>query len=70
MVWFLRTCEYCESFQVKIPEKIDEAIRYSLMAGRKRVHPILCIADCGLDDPMAFSVKMSHTMSLMDNVDL
>ncbi|PNY03276.1 farnesyl-diphosphate synthase [Trifolium pratense] len=32
----------------KEPEKIDEAIRHALMAGGKRVHPVLCIADCGL----------------------
>jgi hypothetical protein len=44
------------------------------MAGGKRVHPVLYIADCGLGigkeetaNPLAFAVKMSHTI---DHVDL
>lgn len=66
------------------PLKIHEAMRYSLLAGGKRVRPILCIASCELvggDEslviPVACAVEMIHTMSLihddlpcMDNDDL
>lgn len=66
------------------PFEIHEAMRYSLLAGGKRVRPILCIAACELvggDEslaiPVACSVEMIHTMSLihddlpcMDNDDL
>ncbi|XP_047158449.1 geranylgeranyl pyrophosphate synthase 7, chloroplastic-like [Vigna umbellata] len=66
------------------PEKIHKAMRYSLLAGGKRIRPILCIAACELvggDDataiPAACAVEMIHTMSLihddlpcMDNDDL
>lgn len=69
---------------VKHPEKIHEAMRYSLLAGGKRVRPILCIAACELVGgdgsvamPAACAVEMIHTMSLihddlpcMDNDDL
>ena len=64
--------------------KIIESMRYSLMAGGKRVRPILCLAACemmgGNDDiamPTAVALEMIHTMSLihddlpaMDNDDL
>ncbi|KAK4781086.1 hypothetical protein SAY87_017192 [Trapa incisa] len=66
------------------PLKIHEAMRYSLLAGGKRVRPILCIAACELVGgelpqamPSACAVEMIHTMSLihddlpcMDNDDL
>ncbi|KAL3568381.1 hypothetical protein D5086_031032 [Populus alba] len=66
------------------PRKIHEAMRYSLLAGGKRVRPILCIASCELvggDEESAMStacaLEMIHTMSLihddlpcMDNDDL
>ncbi|KAF7809748.1 geranylgeranyl pyrophosphate synthase, chloroplastic-like [Senna tora] len=66
------------------PEKIHEAMRYSLLAGGKRVRPVLCIAACELVGgneamamPSACAVEMIHTMSLihddlpcMDNDDL
>lgn len=69
---------------LKEPEKIHEAMRYSLLAGGKRVRPVLCIAACelvgGLEQmaiPAACAVEMIHTMSLihddlpcMDNDDL
>lgn len=69
---------------VRFPEKIHEAMRYSLLAGGKRVRPALCIAACelvgGTQDmamPSACAVEMIHTMSLihddlpcMDNDDL
>ncbi|CAF1949600.1 hypothetical protein Bca4012_075689 [Brassica carinata] len=66
------------------PVKIHEAMRYSLLAGGKRVRPVLCIAACELVGgkesvalPAACAVEMIHTMSLihddlpcMDNDDL
>lgn len=66
------------------PERIHEAMRYSLLAGGKRVRPVLCIAASELvggDEsaamPAACAVEMIHTMSLihddlpcMDNDDL
>lgn len=66
------------------PLKIHEAMRYSLLAGGKRVRPVLCIAACelvggeeSLAMPAACAVEMIHTMSLihddlpcMDNDDL
>jgi geranylgeranyl diphosphate synthase type II len=73
-----------EAIVLKEPEKIHEAMRYSLLAGGKRVRPILCIAACELVGgkeetviPSACAVEMIHTMSLihddlpcMDNDDL
>ena len=54
------------------PETIYEAMRYSLMAGGKRLRPILCLATCelmgGTSDlamPTACSLEMIHTMSLI-----
>nr|ACO59905.1 geranylgeranyl pyrophosphate synthase [Elaeagnus umbellata] len=69
---------------LKEPEKIHEAMRYSLLAGGKRVRPVLCLAACELVGghesmamPAACAVEMIHTMSLihddlpcMDNDDL
>nr|XP_043638709.1 geranylgeranyl pyrophosphate synthase, chloroplastic-like [Erigeron canadensis] len=61
-----------ESICVKTPVKIHEAMRYSLLAGGKRVRPILCIAACELVGgeestamPAACAVEMIHTMSLI-----
>nr|AIK21792.1 geranylgeranyl diphosphate synthase [Panax notoginseng] len=54
------------------PAKIHESMRYSLLAGGKRVRPVLCIAACELVGghqttamPAACAVEMIHTMSLM-----
>lgn len=66
-------------------QKICESMLYSLMAGGKRIRPVLCLAACEMftDDPYpkampaAVAVEMIHTMSLihddlpsMDNDDL
>lgn len=58
--------------QMKEPLKIHESMRYSLLAGGKRVRPMLCIAACELVGgeestamPAACAVEMIHTMSLM-----
>ncbi|KAL2246682.1 UNVERIFIED_CONTAM: Geranylgeranyl pyrophosphate synthase, chloroplastic [Sesamum indicum] len=60
------------SVPLQNPIKIHESIRYSLLAGGKRVRPILCLAACelvgGHEDtaiPMACAVEMIHTMSLI-----
>jgi geranylgeranyl diphosphate synthase type II len=72
------------AISLKEPQKLYEAMRYSLLAGGKRVCPILCIAACELVGgtermamPAACAVEMIHTMSLihddlpcMDNDDL
>ncbi|MGL5065704.1 MAG: geranylgeranyl diphosphate synthase CrtE, partial [Microcoleus sp.] len=54
------------------PEKIYEAMRYSLLAGGKRLRPILCVASCELAGgtaqmaiPTACALEMIHTMSLI-----
>ncbi len=66
------------------PEHLREAMRYSLLAGGKRLRPILCLAACELAGgdsdqalPAAVALEMIHTMSLihddlpaMDNDDL
>lgn len=65
-------------------DKIIESMKYSLMAGGKRIRPILCLAACELFGgseasamPVAVALEMIHTMSLihddlpsMDNDDL
>uniref|UniRef100_A0A3Q7F8X1 Uncharacterized protein n=1 Tax=Solanum lycopersicum TaxID=4081 RepID=A0A3Q7F8X1_SOLLC len=69
---------------IKEPVMIHESMRYSLLAGGKRIRPMLCIAACelvgGVEStamPAACAVEMIHTMSLihddlpcMDNDDL
>ncbi|WOH11778.1 hypothetical protein DCAR_0831270 [Daucus carota subsp. sativus] len=54
------------------PIKIQESMRYSLLAGGKRIRPILSIAACELFGghestamPVACAAEMIHTMSLM-----
>ncbi|KAM7524192.1 hypothetical protein LguiA_014094 [Lonicera macranthoides] len=61
-----------DAVSVREPIKIHESMRYSLLAGGKRVRPMLCIAACELvggDEatamPAACAVEMIHTMSLM-----
>lgn len=74
------------SVRSRIPQtdKICESMAYSLMAGGKRIRPVLCIAACemvgGTQEaamPTAVALEMIHTMSLihddlpsMDNDDL
>ncbi len=54
------------------PDKIYEAMRYSLLAGGKRLRPILCLATCELAHgtiemamPTGCALEMIHTMSLI-----
>lgn len=60
------------SLAVVYPEKIYEAMRYSLLAEGKRLRPILCIASCELAGgtvemamPTACALEMFHTASLI-----
>jgi len=57
---------------VQYPELIHESMRYSLLAGGKRVRPMLCLAACEMvggkvEDalPTACALEMVHTMSLI-----
>ncbi|MDJ0591103.1 MAG: polyprenyl synthetase family protein [Pleurocapsa sp. MO_226.B13] len=61
-----------QSIAIARPEKIYEAMRYSLLAGGKRLRPILCLATCSLTGgtvemamPTACALEMIHTMSLI-----
>ena len=61
-----------KALPVVYPEKIYESMRYSLMAGGKRLRPILCLATCELLEaavdlamPTACALEMVHTMSLI-----
>jgi geranylgeranyl diphosphate synthase type II len=54
------------------PETIYNSMRYSLLAGGKRLRPILCLATCELTGgtlemamPTACALEMVHTMSLV-----
>ena len=72
------------SSSCKETDLIIESMRYSLMAGGKRVRPMLCFAACEMfggsmevASPTAVGLEMIHTMSLihddlpaMDNDDL
>ncbi len=60
------------AISVTYPEKIYEAMRYSLLAGGKRLRPILCLATCEMAGgtlemamPTACALEMIHTMSLI-----
>ena len=55
-----------------IPEALSQAMRYSLLAGGKRLRPALCLACgavCGADAaavlPFAAGIEMIHTYSLI-----
>ncbi|MGB3653870.1 MAG: geranylgeranyl diphosphate synthase CrtE [Rivularia sp. (in: cyanobacteria)] len=61
-----------KSIAVVYPEKIYESMRYSLLAGGKRLRPILCLATCEMTGgniemamPTACALEMIHTMSLI-----
>ncbi|XP_073293563.1 geranylgeranyl pyrophosphate synthase 7, chloroplastic-like [Primulina huaijiensis] len=73
-----------DAVPLRNPIKIHQAMRYSLLAGGKRIRPALCLAACELVGgeehmalPVACAIEMIHTMSLihddlpcMDNDDL
>lgn len=61
-----------QAVPVSYPETVYNAMRYSLLAGGKRLRPILCLAACDLaggNEAMAMatacSLEMIHTMSLI-----
>lgn len=70
--------------ETEMPATLHKAMRYSMMAGGKRIRPALCIASCEaaggrVEDvmPVACALEMIHTYSLihddlpaMDNDDL
>ncbi|HAC62946.1 MAG TPA: farnesyl-diphosphate synthase [Cyanothece sp. UBA12306] len=60
------------SLPVIRPEKIYESMRYSLLAGGKRLRPTLCLTTCEMLGgtiemalPTACALEMIHTMSLI-----
>jgi geranylgeranyl diphosphate synthase, type II len=60
------------SLPIVYPETIYESMRYSLLAGGKRLRPILCLATCEMMEgtvemsmPTACALEMIHTMSLI-----
>ncbi len=55
-----------------LPESLREAMEYSLMAGGKRLRPVLCLTTaqmCGLEEknvlPFAAAIELIHTYSLI-----
>jgi geranylgeranyl diphosphate synthase, type II len=61
-----------ESLPIGRPAKVYDSMRYSLLAGGKRLRPILCLASCELTGgtiemamPTACALEMIHTMSLI-----
>mmetsp|Transcript_40147 Transcript_40147/g.48644 ORF Transcript_40147/g.48644 Transcript_40147/m.48644 type:complete len:381 (+) Transcript_40147:172-1314(+) len=60
------------SIEEEYPESLTKSMRYSLLAGGKRIRPMLCLAACemlggNIDQaiPTACSLEMLHTMSLI-----
>lgn len=60
------------SVPMAYPDTVHESIRYSLLAGGKRVRPMLCLASCEMMGgdasvamPSACAMEMIHTMSLI-----
>ncbi|MBP3753173.1 MAG: polyprenyl synthetase family protein [Pyramidobacter sp.] len=63
---------FCSSQDACIPARLREAMDYSLLAGGKRLRPVLCMAGAelfGADRssvlPMALAFEMVHTASLI-----
>ncbi|MGB3309721.1 MAG: geranylgeranyl diphosphate synthase CrtE [Nodosilinea sp.] len=61
-----------QALALRYPETLYEAMRYSLLAGGKRLRPILCLSSCELAGgssemamPTACALEMIHTMSLI-----
>lgn len=61
-----------QSLAITYPETIYRSMQYSLMAGGKRLRPVLCLAACELLGgtlemamPTACALEMIHTMSLI-----
>lgn len=61
-----------EYIQVSYPEEIFESMRYSLLAGGKRLRPVMCLESCRVFGeniekaiPTACAFEMLHTQSLI-----
>ncbi|MYI87239.1 MAG: polyprenyl synthetase family protein, partial [Synechococcus sp. SB0672_bin_10] len=61
-----------EAVTLEQPASLRQAMEYSLLAGGKRLRPILCLASCELTGgdprlalPTACALEMVHTMSLI-----
>ena len=61
-----------EFLQVEYPEEIFNSMRYSVLAGGKRLRPVMCIEACrvfggNIEDaiPMACAIEMIHAQSLI-----
>lgn len=61
-----------EFIPVKYPEEIWESMRYSVLAGGKRLRPMLCLETCKVLSgsyeqaiPTACAIEMLHTQSLI-----
>ena len=61
-----------EYIPVQYPEEIFESMRYSVLAGGKRLRPIMCLETCKLfggniEDalPIACAIEMLHVQSLI-----
>lgn len=61
-----------QALALRYPETLYESMRYSVLAGGKRLRPILCLATCELMGgslamamPTACALEMIHTMSLI-----
>jgi geranylgeranyl diphosphate synthase, type II len=69
-----KLCEIAldNAIPIRYPDTIYESMRYSLLAGGKRLRPILCLATCEMTGgtiemamPTACALEMIHTMSLI-----
>src|SRR5574344_2853952 len=61
-----------EFIPISYPEKIFESMRYSVLAGGKRLRPIMCLEACrvfggNIEDaiPTACAIEMLHAQSLI-----
>ncbi|MDD3437601.1 MAG: polyprenyl synthetase family protein, partial [Candidatus Gastranaerophilales bacterium] len=67
------TDEYLDKFlEVKYPQEIFEAMRYSVLAPGKRLRPVMCLEACRIFDgniedaiPTACAIEMLHAQSLI-----
>ena len=64
--------DFKEELSCRIPARLREAMNYSLLAGGKRLRPVLCMAGAEIMGekaesvvPMATAFEMAHTASLI-----
>lgn len=63
---------FCENEDQRIPRRLCSSMNYSLLAGGKRIRPVLCMSGAELFGlsyeavfPMALALEMVHTASLI-----